>query len=636
MGKYFSTLIVVISLFFSITYGEETILSLMKKYEEESVLFKKTKEESLGHVIIFTRKDIENMQAYTLADILRLVPISNFLPNKYGVETLANPGRPLTVPFIYRLYIDDHEVSSIHTYSPFLTYDRYPLDHINHIEIYFSAGAISVSNEPSQMIIKMYTKLPSRENTTKIRGTLDSKKSYTLSFFNAKRLNDSSCILVSFSKSYFKFPEISINNQTLHRNQFRKNLFLKYRYLDTTVEFSAVDVKRGGFTGNSADKSPDFSNIYSLDSYLSVKQDFNDNTKIVFSYDYQKRKYKERNKSSEGGIFIPNIYNFFNPPVYYYEDLNFHKFAFALDKKIKKGKNALLLGAFLRYYIQDVAKNEYANSLGLYDLKTAFRVKNFYIGSFYVENSYNIDEKKLVIAGLKYDKFKFYGQKSKDRVNVRIGFIAFANHSIMLKSFLSHYYVLPSMLLIESSKDKKLDSMESTVFSSEVKYIFGNNEIRFFYSYYNVQDIISFDKNSGYYVNTNKSGNFHEYGFFFKRKINQVTSFELNYWITDVGKDRYSPERGGYVRFAQEFGKLNIYSDVLYKGSYKPYGKKINETFNLRISVGYKLPSDFYLKITGENLLNNSEKIIYRDIFGNNYIYSSNYRKIILTVEKVF
>ncbi len=636
MGKYLSVFTIIICLFFSVAFGEESILSLIKKYEEESVLSKKTKEESLGHLIVFTRQDIENMQAYTLADILRLVPISNFLPNKYGIETLANPGRPLTVPFIYRLYIDDHEVSSIHTYSPFLIYDRYPLDHINHIEIYFSPGAISVSNEPSQMIIRMYTKRPSRENSTKVRGTVGSKKSYTLSFFDARILNDRSCMLISFSKSYFKFPDLTINNQTLNRNQFRKNLFLKYRYLNTTVEFSAVDVKRGGFTGNSADKSPDFSNVYSLDSYFSIRHDFDDNTKVVFSYDYQKRKYKEKNKSSEGGIYIPAIYNFLNPPTYYYEDLNFHKFAVSLDKKLKTDKNTLLLGTFLRYYMQDVSKNEYANSSGLYSLENAFRVKNFYIGSFYAENSYNIDEKKLFIAGLKYDKFKFYGQKSKDRINVRLGFIAFANHSIMLKSFLSHYYVLPSMLLIEFSKNKKLNSMKSTVFSSEIKYIFGKNEIRLFYSYYNVQDIISFDRASGYYVNTNKSGNFREYGFFFKRKINQFTNFELNYWITEVGKDKYSPERGGYLRFVQEFGKLNIYSDVLYKGSYKPYGTKINETFNLRVSAGYKLPADFYLKITGENLLNNSEKVIYRDIFGNSHIYSSNYRRILLTVEKIF
>ncbi|MDQ7056545.1 MAG: hypothetical protein Q9M89_08905 [Persephonella sp.] len=60
------------------------------------------------------------MQAHTLSDILRLVPLFNFLPNQYGVESLLNPGNPVNVSFVFRIYIDDHEVSSIHTYSPFL------------------------------------------------------------------------------------------------------------------------------------------------------------------------------------------------------------------------------------------------------------------------------------------------------------------------------------------------------------------------------------------------------------------------------------------------------------------------------------------------------------------------------------
>ncbi len=638
MKKYILFLLIISALLSSAkAESKENISVLLKKYEEESDLSKKTKEESLGHVIIFTRKDLEIMHAYTLSDVLRLIPLNNLLPNSFGVETLLNPGRPITVPFVYRLYVDDHEVSSIHTYSPFLIYDRYNLDNIDHIEIYYSAGAISVSNEPSQMIIKLYTKHPERENASKIRVTTGTKKSYTLSFFSANRINDNSSYLITFSKSYFTFPKPVVSGQSISRNQIRKNLFMKYRYFDTFLEFSAQDVKRGGFMGRSVDYAPDLSSTYSLDTYIVLTQNFEKDLRLVASYDYQKRKYKEQNSASDGGVFIPQIYNFFNPPVFYYEDLNFHKFAVSLEKKFNTKRNNLLLGTFLRYYIQNVSKKYYVDITGKHDITDrTFTVKNFYIGSFYAENSFNINEKNLLITGVKYDKYKFYGQKSKNKLNTRVGFISFLNHSFMLKAFLSHYYVIPSMIVIESSKYKKLNPMPSTVFTGEAKYHFGKNELRLFYEYYRIKNLIRFDRTSKGFINSSDHGNFHGYGLFFKRKIGNFTSLQFNYWITDVGKDRFTPERGGYIRWGGEFGRFNFYSEIVYRGSYKPYGIKIKETYNLKLAMGIDLPSDWHLKLTGENLLNRGEKEAYLNMLGEKGAFSIYDRKIILSVEKVF
>ena len=155
----------------------EDIQILLEEYEEKADLSNKTKRESLGHLVVFTRKDLEIMGVNTLGEVLRTIPVTNFMPNSFGTGSLSNPGQPVKISTIYRLYIDDHEVSSIHTFSPFLTYDEYPLDTIDHIEIYYSLGAISVSNEPSQIIIKLYTKSPERENLSEIRLTGDTKYS---------------------------------------------------------------------------------------------------------------------------------------------------------------------------------------------------------------------------------------------------------------------------------------------------------------------------------------------------------------------------------------------------------------------------------------------------------------------------
>ena len=618
--------------------GQESILSLMKKYEEASDLSKKTREESLGHILVFTRKDLEIMHIYTLSDLLRIIPLNNTLPNNYGVETLSLPGGGCSIPIIYRLYIDDHEVSSINTYSPFLTYDKYPLDHIDHIEVYYSSGAISVTTEPSKIIIKLYTKKPERENATKFRASVSTKKSYTLNIFAAYKGNENFSYLVNFSKSYFRFPRPRINGQTVNRNQFRKDLFFKLNYYETQVELSMADVKRGGFFGLSGDKAPDFAHTCSFDSYLVVSQKFDNNTKLILSYDFQKRKYKELNKATEGGIIAPKLFNPFQPPIVeYYEKVNFHKFAAILNKKVKTEKNLLLVGTFWRYYNEDRLTNYFRNALNMkYDLTDAPRVKNYYIGSVYMEDSYNINDKNLIILGANLDKFKFYGQKSKDRLNLRAGLISFINSKLMLKGFISRYYVIPSMLMIELSQNNRLEPMMVNGYTGEVRYKSKSNEIKGFAGYYRIDNVVKLDHRSLVYKNSGESQNFHEYGLSFRRDFNDNIYTEFNYWFTDVGKEYFSPDRGGYFRLGGNFNKLKLYTDLVYKGDYKPYGIHVKESYNLRISLSYALPYDWSLTLTGDNLLNKPEKKAYMDAFGNKGVKSVYDRQIIMTVEKLF
>ncbi|MDQ7056547.1 MAG: hypothetical protein Q9M89_08915 [Persephonella sp.] len=183
---------------------------------------------------------------------------------------------------------------------------------------------------------------------------------------------------------------------------------------------------------------------------------------------------------------------------------------------------------------------------------------------------------------------------------------------------------------------KKSLIQSSQQFSTEAKYRAGKNEFRLFYSYYRVEDLIVLDKKSGFFLDTDKSENFHGYGLFFKRYIDEFTTFELNYWITDVGKDKYSPERGGYLRIGREFKKARLYADVVYRGSYRPYGLSVSSSYNLRLSAGYQLTGGWHLKATGENLLNSSEKRAYISYKGDIGYFSTSYRRILITLEKVF
>ncbi len=622
--------------FIGVAYSQSgDILSLMKKYEEESDLSRKTKRESLGHVIVFTRKDLEIMQAYTLGDVLRLIPLYNFMPNQYGVETLMIPGRPIIVPFIFKLYIDDHEVSSLHTFNPFLIYDRYPLDNIDHIEVYYTAGAISVSSEPSQLIIKLYTKVAGRENASKLRLTGGSDRSYTVSFFKAQNLGENSCFLVSFSKSQLNFTEPVIHGQQINRDQYRSNIFLKYRYFGTQVEFSAVQVNQNAFMGLSVDKAPDTAKAKSIDSYITITQALDEDTKLTLSYDYQNRKYKELNKASDGGIKVPDYYSPMNPVTFYHEDINFHKYSASFDKKFETDRNDLLIGTFIRYYKQHPDEVEVANLTGKYDITdTQFRIRNFYIASVYMEDSYSINENNRIIGGIKYDKYKYYGQESRCKTNLRVGLISFLTRNIMFKGFASHSYILPSLMLVEGSSYKSLNPVKVTIFSGETRINFGKNQFSTAIKYYRIRNYMTITRTG--IQNAEGQKIFKGYSFTYKRPLSRFVNLELNYWFVAVGDFRFSPYKGGYGRISGEYKRFQFYTDLVYKGSFEPFGIKVGEAYNLRVALGYKLPKDWHFKVVGENLLNSSEKVGYINAFGERGYFSAYPRRILVTLEKVF
>ena len=60
-------------------FSDENIEMLLKQYRSESELSKITEKESAGLVNIFTRDDLEKMQAHTLLDVLKTEVLCAYL-----------------------------------------------------------------------------------------------------------------------------------------------------------------------------------------------------------------------------------------------------------------------------------------------------------------------------------------------------------------------------------------------------------------------------------------------------------------------------------------------------------------------------------------------------------------------------
>ena len=69
----------ILAILYASTVCASEIDALLEKYKSESELSKKTKNENAGHLIVFTRDDLERMQVETLKDVLKSTRFFRFL-----------------------------------------------------------------------------------------------------------------------------------------------------------------------------------------------------------------------------------------------------------------------------------------------------------------------------------------------------------------------------------------------------------------------------------------------------------------------------------------------------------------------------------------------------------------------------
>jgi len=617
-----------LSLCFNIAYAED-IRTILKEYEEASDLSNKTRTESLGHYYIITRKDLEIMQAYKLSDVLKSLKLHTFMYNNFGVRQLTSASATVGLTTSYRLYIDDHEVSSLHTDNPMLIYDEYPLDNIDHIEIYCGAGAVRLGNEPSFTIIKLYTKKPERENTSYIRTTISNKKDANFSFVDARKIKDIS-YLIMLNYGYINNKSQFINDKPINNDILQRFFFSSIEYQDSKLDLQFARLSRGIFRGLSINSQPDNGETISTDFYLSFTQRFlqDKSIKFNFSVDINKRKYEELNNSS--GIFIQPFFNPFNPIIYYNEERTLKKYTLYLSKEFKTSNNVLLTGISAKYKENSVDKINYItwSQQNIFTDK-AIPFDKWYLYSFFIENQYNINEKNLLFLSLKLDNNQRNGgYKDTTDYIVRVGYISIFNN-FTFKTFATKTYIPPSFFEYEFAKEKgNLRKEDVKGISTELIYKKDSNEFKLFYGYAKAKDMIIFTPYGSINNPENNNSNFFVIDYIYK--ILPHYKVDLNLYKVFSEYD-YSSKQGGALKLFADFDKYNFYTELIYRKGFTAFGQSVNDSFDLTVAGSINIKDNISLKIKGENLLNKAIKTPF-----NNGIYQNYERKIYLTTEVLF
>lgn len=633
--------VILILILYSSFLFSDTIDSLLQDYETTSHNSLSTVDENLGHVRIYSQKEIRLMQYNKLSDILKELPLINLNKNRFGLSSPSLAGSKTTVGGCIRFLLNDHEVSSVHSQSASLSWGDLPLDFVDHVEIYYGDSSFALGNETGIYFVRIYTKSAKKENASVLKATVTNKSVQSQSFTHSESLDNGWAYLLFLNSGKTdETNEYKANN--LNNNEDRRYLFFDLSNDTTRINLGYTDVKKDNYMGLSLDAVPDSGKIESKDVYLDINKTFLDDhsLKANFSIDINNRVYEETNATGIGLIPVLDLANMgLTIPKEFSEDLRFTKMNGYLSKSYDYKKHNLLTTlnfSSRKYEVKDRKTVNFANQTtyvgGFNDFNKEDSV------SLSIQDNYKIYDNLVLIANAKVDKYKRNGYLEDTTEELfRLGTIFTPSDNFGLKSFYTETYLLPSFYNIDfaDKQDVELETQKYKFYTLEGVFTTENSKFGVVYHDVRIKDFIYLTPVG--FVNIDHTIETHGLIFNYEYNFSSTNKLKLSYYTTHLSETVNNSNKGGDVKFMGKFQNLEYFTSLIYKNAYEYKDVKVRETYDLSLGATYYFSKDLSLSIKGVNLLDKSTKSLYSEGFpGTSFALEDYERSVNFTLKWVF
>ncbi len=593
-------------LFSSLVFAEELSLdTLLKEYKSAEEPYLQTKKESAGHIRVITRSELDKMQAYTLNDVLKTVRFFTLQPKRNGMTTLIRSGESQMSSLPVKIYINSHELNSATLGNVLVQYGRMGLYFIDYIEIYQAGNSVTFGNEPGTLLIKLFTKDSSRENSTSVQTSVDTLGSVTLQAVEAKVFDEYS-YLANIDLRKNNYEEYNIGGTDLSRDGLRGQLYLKFSKKDDyDIEFGAINEKYDIFSGLGV--ATEDGHTHTNDIYAHITKYFKDNLKVMLTASYEKFEIYNRDYI---GIPLPGIAA--PLPKQFDTAINTKVYSAIVEKRFLNGNNDLFVGAQFKH--QEFSIDEYRVD-GI-DIPMNWGPKELDIYMLYAENLYNINENHLISLSAKIDHYENSFDKSSTEHILRAGYVGIFDE-FKFKLFAMQSYLYPTFIQTTYSPNYRvnpnLESAELLTFSAELIYTKENTAYGFGIGQSKAKSAIIFDKNTtnpteSSYINSGANNRFelvfanveHSFDIDNRVKIEIYRQFRDSY---------YSPREGAAIQLFNTIGNIDIYNELLYRSKYTSQeGIDVKRGYDYTFGAIYRVNKRTELKLKAENIFDKASE----------------------------
>jgi len=473
MKKRFNVSLLISALFFSTSlYSIESNLdidSLLDDIKNKTDLSEKTKLENSGISFIYTRDDIERMQARYLKDILKSGSIFGYSENKYGLPDPLTQGD--SMPFMsssMRVFIDNQEITGGMYGSGLILYGDLDIEFVDHIEIYTQSPTYEYSTEPTIMLIKLYSKSSVKDEGTKISLLGAQDKSLRINAYTSRELSNNWSYFTYVSRENLNRTKYKSFDTEISRDKKVAHIFSSVQNENNNIYVDFIKSKRDGFSGPSLDATPT-GNSLDLTSFHIGYDSKIDNFAFLIAYDY----FATKNNLTDDVTPIQS--EPFNG-TYPYSSLNIETtskiFSTELKYKRKIDKHSIIIGTKYRY------KKYYFNKYLLNNIKMPHK-KNTQqcVSTLFAEEQYLVMQNMMLTAGIQnvyvYNKDALTNKKN-NLLLYRFGITHLIDRFIF-KTVFSHSesylepYLIDSSLVVDGKiKNNSSDTIyENIIYKTE-------------------------------------------------------------------------------------------------------------------------------------------------------------------------
>ena len=582
--------------------------SLLQSYQQESELSKKTKDESAGNLIVYTREDLERMQVETLKDILKSLRSFNYEENRIAQPDMLNQDPIAYYSKGVRIYLNENELLIPLSGSGLIMFGDMEMDFIDHVEIYEGFPSFDFGVEPATIVIRLYTKTAEHDAGGRVKLSVASHGSTKTNAYYAGQEENF---------SYFVYANYLDNNQDVYqeeggdlkRDKESSRFYGSISNENHSLELHAVKEKGDAFLGplvglGTSGNIPNQTRKKVQYISLSTHSDFFDKSmSLNLSYSQDTSEYFAQYSPLPITIKGAPLLNVNS----YYQKIYGDTFTAVLKKELELGRHSITVGGQYRYKYFDldhITFNTFASPAN-----QAYNKENIY--SLFAQDLIQLSDNNLItlsVMNQTYDRNA--NVKSENTTQLRFAYI-YSNSEWIAKTFIARQEFSPEPYMTLSP-------------------YYGNTELEV-ESYVSVFQEVSYEKNRtttklvlGY--GENKNTPILDDTFTIQNSADKVSAYSAALEFTLLFRERDKLEfQANYTRIKLPYrvedskhhnlvarmqnsiSKFDIFNELVVNAGHSD----ASIGYDYSAGVKYNLTRDFHLSLKGENIFNSGLKKSY-------------------------
>ncbi|WP_152184765.1 TonB-dependent receptor plug domain-containing protein [Sulfurimonas indica] len=586
----------------SVSYAND-LDALLQDYQKESDFSKKTKDESVGNLIIYTRDDLERMQVETLKDILKSLRAFIYAENRVAQPDILNQDPITYYSKGVRVYLNEHELLTPLTGSGFIIFGDMNMDFIDHVEIYEGFPTFEFSVEPATIVIRLYTKNAEHDEGGRLKLSAGSYASNKENVYYAGS-DESLSFFLYANHSENNRDTKEINAEQLKRDKNTNEFYGSLTNGHHSIELHALNSKGDAFLGSLIGNVPKNTQKEATFLNISTNSKFMQDS-LVLNLSYMKQ------KDEFSSLYDPTAPVFVPPATLvnsYAQSIDEEAFTANLKKEFIYKNNDMSVGIQYRYKYFDLTDVKF-NGIDS-NITQAYKKENVY--SVFIQDLITLSERNMLTLSLMHQIYQRKGDVHKSHTTqLRIGYI-YSDKQWVAKTFLSsqEFASEPYMTISPYYGNPELQSESYKSIFEEISYTTQQTLTKLVLGYGKNYDVpILFSDGSGGVIMQNSSIDIDgysaslEFTYYFRR--DDKLELQANY--TQI-ESPYGNSAGKYinyvVRMLNNVGKFNIFNEFIINSGYEG----VDAGYDYTAGIRYEATKDLHFNLKGENIFNSALK----------------------------